>query len=292
MMRRSDLEKYSSDKNIPFRQVLGWYVMGLLLYLSEKAGFADRLVLISPASVDPNQDLHILFEGIDCVYLPDETLSENGRFVPGCPFSNDFRERLMLTLQQQALQEGLPLIIRIRSKDQDPEFYYDEMYVPLSVRIRSGEEVYPERAEYKFFDPSISTINVMTYPAESMAAQCITDIMKYLELVTEMEVYLRLYYLLMTRSMSGRDVCDRFKEMNSSDWKPSEKKYEIFLSYRDSSYMKKKWKVLLRRHSIKEPSWENVMDLIIAFIKPLYESLKTDTIFFGDWMPDLGRYLD
>ena len=66
MMRRSDLKKYSKQQNIPFAQVLGWYVAGLVLYFTEKTDFNQNLLVKNPVSLDPHQDVHILEDGIRC----------------------------------------------------------------------------------------------------------------------------------------------------------------------------------------------------------------------------------
>ena len=66
---------------------------------------------------------------------------------------------------------------------------------------------------------------------------------------------------------------------------------DLFCSYRDYRYMKKKWNSYLKRQNQKEPVWEDVMEKILAFLQPVWEMMQQDMIFIGDWMPELGRYL-
>ena len=292
MMRKNELIQYSEQNQIPFEQVLGWYVAGILIYLTDRLGFSDNLVLVEPVSLDPKQDRHILEEGIKSYYMPDERITPREGFVPGCAFTSDFRERLLLKIQAQAMKEHFPLEIRIISKDNKVELYYDEMYIPLDIRIRSGREVYSQSVTFDFFDPEIPRIDLKVYPRDALAAGYISEIMEKLELIGEMEAYLYLYELLRRETIAGRDICEKIKESHDDGWKPSEKTFEMFSSYDKNSYMKKKWKVLLRRHRRKDPSWEEVMELLKKFIEPIWNSLTTDVIFFADWMPELGRYLD
>lgn len=290
MMIRADLKKYSEENKLPFGQVLGWYIAGLVMYLTEETGFNQNLVVIEPYSLDPSQDIHILEDGIACYYVEDERIRKEDGFVPGCPFTKDFMGRLLLKIQTQASNENYPLVIKIGTGNR-VEFQYDGMYFPLEIRIKNKSDFYPEMTSYQFFDPDIDQIDLRVYPKENQAADYIMEIMEKLELINEMEIYLYLYRFVKETSLSARDVCLVLEEGEagkSIDWHS----FEIFSSYKNNTYMKKKWKVLLRRHKLKEPCWEDVMTLLTKFIEPLWASLTKGELFFGDWMPELGRYLE
>ncbi|RRF95296.1 MAG: hypothetical protein DUD27_08215 [Lachnospiraceae bacterium] len=291
MMKRRELKKYSEENNIPFSQVLGWYVVGLLMYLTEKAGFNKNLVVIEPYSLDPKQDLHILEQGIACYYVEDERIKPRDGFVPGCAYSRDFVARLLLKIQSNAMKEDYPLIIKT-GRGSLTEIYYDDMYVPIEIRVRPKSDFYPEMTSYKFFDPEIDHVDLRVYPKESQAADYILEIMEKLELINEMEVYLYLYWFLKSTLLSARDVCQAVEEERDPDKSLSWHTYEIFSTYSENKFMKKKWKVLLRRHKIKEPTWEDTMDLLKKFIGPVWASITKGSLYFGDWMPELGRYLE
>ena len=64
------------------------------------------------------------------------------------------------------------------------------------------------------------------------------------------------------------------------------------LSYRDYSYMRKRWEKYLRHRKKKEPAWTEVMQVLEQFLPQMWSTLCRDEIFFGDWMPDLQRFLD
>lgn len=304
MMRRSDLKKYSQEQKIPFAQILGWYVTGLVLYYIERTGFAQNFLIKTPESLDPHQDVHILEEGISCYYIEDQNADKTEGFVPGCAYTRDFAAKLLLQIQKEAVKDDCPLIIKIGTGNR-VEFTYDGMYVPLEVTIepipefarkkQNDEDEEPgdnstEGKAYEFFDPEIQSINVRICPEEYKAADYISEILGKLELINDMDVYLYLYRLLSTTKFAARDVCDAIEEEKKTQltWQS----FEIFKSYQKNTYMKKKWKVLLRRHRKKEPAWEDVMETLIRFIEPLWAALTKDELFFGDWMPELGRYLE
>ena len=56
--------------------------------------------------------------------------------------------------------------------------------------------------------------------------------------------------------------------------------------------MKKKWKIMLRRQKRNGPEWDEALDVIMQFVRPLWDAVCENKIFFSDWMPELGRYLD
>ncbi|MGN0240570.1 MAG: hypothetical protein ACI4CS_02690 [Candidatus Weimeria sp.] len=300
MMTRSDLKKYSQEHHIPFAQALGWYVAGLVLYFTEKTGFNRNLIVKSPDSIDPDYDVHILEEGIRFYYIEDEGVDRKAGFVPGSAYSRDFTAKLLLQIQKEAVKENCPLIIKIGTGNR-VEFSYDGMYVPLEVKTepvpdsvrekQTDEEKFePEETEYGFFDPEIQSISVRVLPGEYKAAGYICEIMEKLELINDMDVYLYLYRLISEKKFAARDVCNAIEAQSKKqlDWHS----FEIFRGYQKNTYMKKKWKVILRRHRIKEPGWQETMELLVRFIEPLWAALTKGELFFGDWMPELGRYLE
>ena len=40
------------------------------------------------------------------------------------------------------------------------------------------------------------------------------------------------------------------------------------------------------------PQWKEVIELLTAFFAPIFEGVLKDEVFLGDWMPELGRYLE
>ena len=66
----------------------------------------------------------------------------------------------------------------------------------------------------------------------------------------------------------------------------------MFEGYQSSSYMKKKWKSYLKKEKKKTPSFEEVMKVIVAYYRPIWDSLAEGNYYLGDWMPELMRYLD
>ena len=65
-------------------------------------------------------------------------------------------------------------------------------------------------------------------------------------------------------------------------------------SYRDYPYMKKRWEKFCRHSAIagtETLKWEKEMECFHHFLGDMWEAVCRDEVFFGDWMPELARFL-
>ena len=171
---------------------------------------------------------------------------------------------------------------------------WDRMYVPLTVEILPQKEtsVTPGRKELHLL--VLDRIYPVTcYPTEYEAADEMGEILSGLELLGEMESYLHVYEIFQNHPVEGVRFQTALREtLKKKHLSFSEDRLRTVLGYRDYSYMKKKWKVLLRRQKLLSPTWEEVIDMLSSAVLPIWEVSVRDEVFFGDWMPEIGRYLD
>ena len=69
---------------------------------------------------------------------------------------------------------------------------------------------------------------------------------------------------------------------------------EQIFSYRDYPYMKKRWEKFCRHSPIagtESLKWEEEMERFHHFLGDMWEAVCRDEVFFGDWMPELARFL-
>ena len=69
---------------------------------------------------------------------------------------------------------------------------------------------------------------------------------------------------------------------------------EQIFSYRDYPYMKKRWEKFCRHSAIagtETLKWEKEMECFHHFLGDMWEAVCRDEVFFGDWMPELARFL-
>ena len=97
--------------------------------------------------------------------------------------------------------------------------------------------------------------------------------------------------ILSTESISGRYVMEEFEKFSESNPKLiSQKRLAQLKGYREYGYMRKRWTAACKKVR-KEKPWEDALDIIVAFLEPVWNALCNNEIFFDDWMPELGRYL-
>ncbi len=292
-MTDETLHIFSETNNIPFENVLVGYVKELILKNLYERGYGRYLWLKNKTMISLRGYAGRVDRSLKFAYKEDERILKEDGFVPGSAFDDDF---LKLFFEHE-LQTIPNLVVK------EPEFtattisfavYYKEMYVPILLEIKGLKEdsltAQPEILELPILNVRCEAL---MYPMEQEAAAHVARICKELELINEMEHYLEAFKIFSENSLEGVRMQNAIRQellRLNLDYQRDDLK--IVLGFKDYSYMKKKWKVLLRRQKQEQPSWEEVMDLLARVLSPIWDAGKQDLIFFGDWMPEIGRYLD
>ncbi len=130
------------------------------------------------------------------------------------------------------------------------------------------------------------------FPVETYLAEQLFSILKFLELIPSMEVYDTTFRLLEQETVDGRHIYETLSFLcGNEEVIPQEKRIEMLESYDTYTYMKKRWEKYVRKQGIENVSWEIVLHRIVLFLRPVWNAMCRDEVFFGDWMPDLERYL-
>lgn len=128
-------------------------------------------------------------------------------------------------------------------------------------------------------------------PKEEVLRERFMEIVTKLELIQNIGAYYDVYRIL-EGSVDGRKVAEAIgKQCESSLAAKEPSLLAVIAAYADYSYMKKKWKVFLRSMHGAGPSWEEAVARFIGFFGPVWEAVAGDYVFFGDWMPELNRFL-
>ena len=171
---------------------------------------------------------------------------------------------------------------------------FEEMQIPVSIKIYPQwvEKKIPRKEEFASVLFPQKKITYHSYPAEGILAEKYIEIITKLELIQNIGDYYEIYYLLEQGSVDGRKVKE-YIEAQCKEQKVSKKsdRLEMIAGYKNYSYMKKKWKVFLRSAHAKDPSWEAAVERFLKFFEPIWRAVTEDLVFFGDWMPDLNRFL-
>lgn len=278
----------SEELAIPFSHVLSGYMLELAVEKIAEATYAKDMLLCNS---------HVL--GID-VYKKKASLELEYQYVGEmelASLSRDVMEDICLMYEEKGIQ-----ILSAKEKKLNPQEWQilfqmniEEMYIPIKIRLQKVEQIfgYPKTESIRLFMENNRTVDVRCFPVEQSVAMHVAMMLKHLELLNEMKHYVLAYDELMRYPMEGRKVKDELDHLcETMHIAKTKKPLAIWKTYKSYAYMKKKWKVLLRQEKRSEPSWEECFALLDKFITPIWESICKEEVFFGDWMPELGRFLD
>ena len=134
-------------------------------------------------------------------------------------------------------------------------------------------------------------ISLKAYSVESVLGENLFEIVKMLELISDMEAYGKVYHILSSNTVGGRYIMEELQNRCKSQPQiASMRRLDQLQGYRNYAYMRKKWNSYKKKAGI-EAEWTEVVDKVVNFLTPLWTSLCRNEIFFDDWMPELGRYL-
>ena len=171
----------------------------------------------------------------------------------------------------------------------------EELQIPVQLVLEQEKEEPsdPSHEELHPFLEEDRSVEYLHYPMEGILAEHFIHIMRDMELINDMGSYYILYELLSKEMNSSRKVTEQIESLAKEQKIPLKKeRFDMFEGYQSSSYMKKKWKSYLKREKKKTPSFEEVMKVMIAYYRPIWDSLAEGNYYLGDWMPELMRYLD
>lgn len=171
----------------------------------------------------------------------------------------------------------------------------EELQIPVQLVLEQEKEE-PSEPSHEELHPFLEedrSVEYLHYPMEGILAEHFIRIMRDMELINDMGSYYVLYELLSKEMNSSRKVTEQIESLAKEQKIPLKKeRFDMFEGYQSSSYMKKKWKSYLKKEKKKTPSFEEVMKVMIAYYRPIWDSLAEGNYYLGDWMPELMRYLD
>lgn len=171
----------------------------------------------------------------------------------------------------------------------------EELQIPVQLVLEQEKEE-PSEPSHEELHPFLEeerSVEYLHYPMEGILAEHFIRIMRDMELINDMGSYYILYELLSKEMNSSRKVTEQMESLAKEQKIPLKKeRFDMFEGYQSSSYMKKKWNSYLKKEKKKTPSFEEVMKVMIAYYRPIWDSLAEGNYYLGDWMPELMRYLD
>ena len=286
-MNSKAIKMKSEELDIPFANILSGYAIEVAVAMISASSYGDELWLCN------YKDL-----GID-VYKKKPSLALSYKYQ-GKKELVDFCQQLCSDLVKKYEEEGFT----IKEQESGPaekgirislELLLEDMYVPLVVDVEKilTSHLFPREETLRLLMENNKAVTLKLYPIEQMVALHLAEMIKQLELINQMEHYMELYDILKKYPIEGRKVKDEMVRL-CEEMKifTDEKAYSLWVTYFDYTYMKKKWKVLLRQQKREEPTWQEAFLLIKKFFEPIWQAVCKEEVFFGDWMPEIERFLE
>lgn len=299
IIEKAALKEKSEELGIPFSNLLAGYVLEELMYLIEDSPFSLFLWLKNGSALGIEQYRKKNILTLDFAYLTEPLAMKKEGVVPG---------------QKLSLKMGYVMLAYILKVEKVPEISwkgrasasenavdleiageFEEMTVPVHIRVTelTEEGLVPVKRDFPLFMEKGRKIPYLEYPSESILTEQLFYIIKNMELIPEMSAYDKVYQMLASEAVDGRHIVKMLGELcKKEQLVPETSRVQEIIAYRNYSYMRKRWEKYLRHCDRKEPSWEAVMNLLDEFLSRIWKSLCDDEVFFGDWMPELGRFLD
>lgn len=287
MMNSKAIKIKSEELEIPFANSLSGFALETAVAMVASSSYGNELWLCNHR--DLGIDVYKKKPSLELIYkYQGEEMLED--FCAG--FCNDLRGRYQQVgfFTKGIRQDRSTAEMRICL-----ELMLEEMYVPLVIKVEQSvsPHLFPREEGFRLFMENNKTVSLKLYPMEQMVAYHLAEIIGKLELLNDMEHYIELYDILRQYPLEGRKVKDELAELCSRMHIVTDRKaYDLWSTYGNYIYMKKKWKVLLRREKRQEPTWEEAFRLIEKFFGPIWQAVCRDEIFFADWMPEIERFLE
>lgn len=296
-------EKSIKDQ-IPLSDMLYGYAVENIMLRLENSSFREYLWLTNEQAIGEEACKKTVKERLDFFYIESGKRNLLSKRTAGSTFQTE----LVRGLVEEVFHEPnkfsqteygeLLWECEISEEEKKATLYLNCSYmglkIPVTVEIvvaKMGSQR-PKTKERKLMFDERKTYSYYSYSRESMLSESIFEMMRKLELISNMEVYDTINEILKNQTISGRHVVEELKIMGGNEPKViSMKRLEQITSYRTYGYMKKKWQQYVRNHKATSEEWEVVMERILSFLTPLWKALCENEIFFDDWMPELGRFL-
>lgn len=210
----------------------------------------------------------------------------------------DALKKLFLKKEHMFSRFSWELVIYDRQLEIPLKVQLGQVPVVFQMVIRPvwDKDSFPETGQYpiQLLDKGGNQeISYCAYPTELNLAECFYEILENLELIGDLEAYELAWRILKEYPMEGRKIYAHMNEMLEKQPMASlEKRWDTVLEYQTYGYMKKRWDKNRKGRKEETCSWEECIKLLDRFFTPVWKAIQEDTIFFGDWMPNLGRYLD
>lgn len=303
---KADLKKKSEELDIPFPNLLAGYVLETILCEAAESDFSERLWLKTNQTFPVGRHKEEQYFRLDFVYVPEEKTSRIKKPVSERDLSEEIVFRMLSCLFVKDGFRGIRWKYRYTwTKEEllaEAEAEFEEMKVPVEVGVHvlKAGGIAPEEMEFEPLFMGGRKVTYRRYPMEAILVEQLIQIVQYMELIPDMKSYYAVYEILSREMIDGRRLQEAITGIcRNRKIECSKERGEMLSDYQEYAYMKKRWEKFSRElkkegasRNAEIPEWKELSKKVFRFFLPIWNASARDEIFFGDWMPELGRYLD
>lgn len=217
-------------------------------------------------------ELEALFP-VESIFHNPKTGEGESLKVSPCPNGGQAKGQLLVSLEIQKKPYRIP--------------------IQLEILPYQGQGGYPQEETLPEGISGKGTISYCKFNAEEYLARCFYQVLDSLEWLDDFLWYQEIYSILSQKAVNGRKVWDSLRRLLLEQPIPFvQNRLDTLKGYEGYAPMADRWDALHAGMERPYPTWQEAIRLLGEFYTPIFEGILKDEIFFGDWMPQLKRYLD
>lgn len=287
------LKNKARQQGIPLQQLINLFCQEEFIRRLSRSSYKNNLVLkggfllysMSGFTTRPTVDADYLLKNYSNDIDAIEKLIKEVVYLPN---SNDFLEfeiRGLETINEVKEYHGIRvnltgIIGRTRT--------------PFSIDFGVGDIIVPSAVERTLpvLLKEFEAPEILTYSLESTVAEKLDAIISLMEATSRMKDFYDIYYLAITFDFDGRKLQEAIYETLTNRARPYEKdSVSVISRLVDDSEIQKRWNNFCKKILKYELDFSDVVNTIISFISPPYESIIHDDEFFKSWSCKDERYI-
>ena len=165
---------------------------------------------------------------------------------------------------------------------------------PFSIDFGVGDVIIPSpvKRTLPVLLPEFEKPEILTYSLESTVAEKLDAIISLMEATGRMKDFFDIYYLATTFNFDGRKLQEAIYETLTNRSRSYEKDSVVVISrLSKDSEIQKRWNNFCKKILKYELNFNDVVDVIINFTLPPYESIIQEGEFFNKWSYKDKKYI-
>lgn len=287
------LKNESKRQNISLQQLLNLFYQEEFIRRISRSQYRDNLILkggfllytLSEFAIRPTVDADYLLENYSNNMDSVETLV---RDLISLPSQHDFMRFEIRNLEIISEIKDYPGI-RVNLTG-----YMGRTRTPFSIDFGVGDIIVPAAVERTLpvILPEFERPKVLTYSLESTVAEKLDAIIVLMEASGRMKDFYDIYYLATTFDFEGRKLQEAIYETLTNRGTPHERDSVTIISrLAGNSDILKRWSNFCKKILKYKLGFGQVVEVIIDFVQPPYESLIQEDEFFKTWSHEGKKYI-